>query len=211
MEYYEPAGGAPSDVEALYFDDDGQYAYFGIVLSMGPDGYTDRWGRVYEPGDIAIDLDNDATTGYKGYEYSIKTTGPNTGQVCYMPEWTLKHSSYGLKDNAPSTASCDGDASVVVGTADVAYVDTGLTDKGYDNWDGEVDVPNYVIEARVHKNVIGIPHKGDTSDLHVTLTCGNDVVQLNDFEWDYDVPEFGVIAAGLVLVGAGFYIQKRRR
>ncbi|MBD3202761.1 hypothetical protein GF327_00570 [Candidatus Woesearchaeota archaeon] len=200
--YLEPAGGEASDIEALYFDDDSSKAYFAIVISMPDSGYTDPWGRHYDPGDLAIDLDNDGTTGEHGYEYGIKTTGADKGQVCFMPEWSLPQSGIGLPDNAPSTMSCSRDDSVVMGTADVSYVDTGISDNGFSN---------YVIEVSVDRTFIGNPRASELSELHTTLTCGNDLVEINDFEWDYDVPEFSTIGAVLVLAAAVIYIKRRRK
>jgi len=199
--YVEPVGGEVMDVEALMFDDDSHNGYFLIVTSMPESGFTDAWGRHIDPGDLAIDLDNDLTTGQHGYEYGVKLTGPNKGQICYMPTWTLPNINQGVPENTPSTMACDGADSIVTGSAQVVWANTGVPDHGFDNFYIEIGVP---------KATIGFPSSKTLSKLHTTLTCGNDVIEINEYEWDYDVPEFSVIAAAIVLVASGLYIKRKR-
>ena len=198
------AGGEPYDIEALYFDDTPGYAYFAIVTSMPESGYTDRWGRHTDTGDLALDLDRSDATGQYGYEYGIKTSGPNKGQVCYLPKWTLPNAASGFPSNAPSTMSCNGTNSKVMGNAAIVYANSGQQDHTF---------PNYVIEIKVDKRFIGSPQKGDLSDLHTAITCGNDVIEIGGYSYDYPAPEFASAAIpALILVlspAAAFLAAKR--
>lgn len=197
--YLQPAGGEHYDIEALYFDDDSQYGYFGIVTSLPPEGYTDRWNRHVDPADLAIDLDNDPSTGHMGYEYGIKLTGANKGQICLHPRWTTGTS---FPENGPAVMSCDGPESIVVGTASVSYQSTGIYDEG---------IENFIVEVAAPREALGNPKSKVLSNLHVTITCGNDVAEIGDYQWDHDVPEFGTLAALALLGGAGLYIHRKRK
>ena len=189
--YDGPAGGEAYDIEALYFDDEVGYAYFAIVTSMPEGGHTDAWGRHTDTGDIALDLDNDPSTGQYGYEYGIKTSGANKGQVCYLPTWSLPNAAQGFPDNTPSTMSCAGAGSKVIGQAQLAYASAGVSDNGY---------PNYVIEAKIPKWMIGMPAKGTLADVHTTITCGNDVIEIAPFRWNFEAPEFPGSAAVILIL-----------
>jgi hypothetical protein len=192
--YDGPAGGEVYDIEALYFDDQVGFANFAIVTSMPESGHTDQWGRHTDTGDIALDLDNNPATGQYGYEYGIQTSGPKKGQVCYMPSWSLPNAADGFPQDAPSTMYCNGTNSKILGYAQLKYASAGVSDNGYPNW---------VIETKIPKWMIGMPAKGSLGDIHVTITCGNDVVEIRPFKWNFDAPEFpGSVAAILILVFA---------
>lgn len=197
-DYEYPAGGENLDIEAMYFDDDPQYGYFAIVISMPPGG-TNIYGRHIDPGDLAIDMDNNISTGEYGYEYGIKLSGANQGQVCYLPDWSIPTD---FPSNKPSTFTCGNSQSTVVGNATLVYVNAGVSDNGVDN---------YIIEIKVGRPLIGSPTSNQINNLHTTLTCGNDEIDLDKYEWDYDIPEFTTIGAALVLLGAGLYVVKKRR
>jgi hypothetical protein len=189
--YDGPAGGEPYDIEALYFDDTTGYVYFVIVTSMPETGYIDQYGRYTTTGDLALDLDRNSGTGEYGYEYGIKTHGPNKGQICYLPKWSLPHSSMGFPSNAPSTMTCNGSSSVVTGTASVVYANSGKSDNGRSN---------YIIEIKARKIYIGAPAKGDLGNLHTTITCGNDEIEIGDYTYDFPAPEFSSIGVPLVVL-----------
>ncbi len=201
--YDGPAGGEVYDIEALYFDDISGYAFFAIVTSMPETGHTDAWGRHTDTGDLAIDLDNNPATGDYGYEYGIKTSGPNKGLVCYMPAWSLPNVADGFSSSAPSTMACNGPSSKVMGYAQLVYKDAGVADHGFPNW---------VIEVKVPKYMIGMPAKGDISEIHTTITCGNDVIELKPVSWDFPAPEFPSAAVPfMALIPALAYAASRRR
>jgi hypothetical protein len=189
--YDGPAGGEPYDLEAVYFDDVPGYAYFAIVTSMPEAGHTDRWGRHTDTGDLALDLDLDPSTGQYGYEYGIKTSGPDRGRICYLPKWTLPNAANGFPSNAPSTMSCDGPSSENRGKATMVYKGAGAPDHTFDN---------YVIEVKVDKRSIGLPPKGEMGDLHTAITCGNDVIEIGHYSYDYPAPEFQSAAAAFLVL-----------
>ncbi|MCK4491071.1 MAG: hypothetical protein KAU03_00500 [Candidatus Altiarchaeales archaeon] len=194
--YLSPAGGEHYDIEAMYFDDDSHNAYFAIVTSMGPEGYDGCY-----PGDLALDLDRDPSGSY---EYGIVLIAHDNlvqGQICYEPTWS---SPTDFPDSGPvKIASCD----TKEGIAEVAYKDAGITDKDLGNTHyGEKDVKNWVIEIRAPKTALGEPLYHQISNLHATITCGNDIIELLEYKWDFSVPEFvsGFVAFLIVLVTPGF-------
>ncbi len=187
--YEQPAGGEHYDIEAMYFDDDSHKAYFAIVTSMPPGGISDC-----DPGDLALDLDNDGD-----YEYGIILTGSGKGKICHNPTWsdpTDFPSSEPLR-----ITSCDDHT----GDATVAYTDDYVSDdNGVNNW---------VIEIAAPKTALGTPTYHQISNLHATITCGNDVIELIEYKWDFSVPEFvsGFVAFLIVLVTPGFaYLISRK-
>lgn len=187
--YEQPAGGEHYDIEAMYFDDDSHYAYFAIVTSMGPNG----WAGWY-PGDLALDLNRD---GY--YEYGIILTGSDQGKICHNPGWS---SPTDFPSSEPvRITSCNNTA----GIADVVYTDTSINDN---------EVKNWVIEIRAPKTALGEPVYGQISNLHATITCGNDVIELLSYTWDFPLPEFvsGLVAFLIVLVTPSFgYLLSKKR
>ena len=209
-----PYGGELYDIEAAYFDDYydvdvGGWAYFAIVLSHPPEpnAYST------ETGDIAIDLDNNPMTGEYGFEYGIKVQGSNKGQVCYMPDWH-ETTPGGILVNSPGIMTCDGPSSVVKGYADVEYVNAGIKDYPAGCTSGVGCLDNYIIEVGVKKLYLGLPEMGNISDLHMTQSCGNDLIEINDFDWDWPAPEFvmgGVAVAVLLITPAFAYLLYKRR
>ncbi|MBN2566851.1 LPXTG cell wall anchor domain-containing protein [Candidatus Woesearchaeota archaeon] len=188
-----PIGGEPFDLEALYFDDFGGYAYFAIVTSLGSSGVSG-----YYMNALALDLDNDPEWGDQGYEYGIKLRGADAGKVCYLPVWTAA-----FADRDPEADfTCDGSDSVWTGTADLVYT---LFKAGADNSHN-----TYVVEIEANKGLLGTPQFQDISDWHITQTCGNDILELNGFDWDY-LPEFTTVGAALALLGAAGYVAYRKK
>jgi hypothetical protein len=209
--YVLPAGGEPYDLEALYFDDDNQNIYIAIVTSMNKSGYTrpPNDNRHTDPGDIAIDLDNNVSTGKMGYEYGIKTVG-NEGWMEKGPTWTVPTDfassqpynftkgsgvylntvpfKYTKVQNAPEH--------VYAGTTE--YTDASYTD-------------NYVIEAVIPKSYVGNPSKDQLSNIHITIGCGNDVIELRPVKFKYNVPEFPSIALPVAAVMGVILILGRRK
>ena len=181
------------DIEAMYFDDwfdngiGKGYAYFAIITSAAEDTPLAN-----APGDLALDIDDDGD-----YEYGIKLTGSDKGQVCSNPVWEIS----GMGGGEWRFTCAPGD---VVGTADVAWGNPGVSDHSYNN---------HVIEVEVWKYLIGLPEQYDTSSLHATMLCGNDVVDL-EIDWDFEAPEFimsGVAFAILLITPAFAFLVIRRR
>ncbi|AKB24783.1 hypothetical protein MSMTP_1314 [Methanosarcina sp. MTP4] len=212
--YLEPAGGEYYDIEALYFDDDAQYVYIAIVTSMPPTGYTDEYGRFVDAGDIAIDLDTDENTGEYGYEYGIKTHGIGIGMIRYNPDWSLPQATGGFIVNAPS--EFDKNTGDFTGTAELVYVNANndeTVDYGSDEYEpnGVLVVPNYIIEAKIPKSALGNPTVGQTSNIHVSIGCGNDVIELVPVSFEAEIPEFPTVALPVFAVLGLCYIFNGRR
>lgn len=171
-----PYGGEGYDIEAIYFDDAAGIAYFAIVLSIPESGYSN--GII--PGDLALDIDNDPSTGEYGFEYGVKLTGDKKGFVCYNPDWTHPgcNPKWGWCDESKlSVMECPIGYS---GRGVFVYEKAGVNDNGR---------PNYIIEGKVLKSLIGLPQQGDVSQLHAANSCGNDFIEL-EYRWDFPVPEF---------------------
>lgn len=213
--YLQPVGGEYYDIEALYFDDDAQYVYIAIVTSMPSDGYTDEYGRFVAAGDIAIDLDSDISTGKEyGYEYGIKTHGNDIGMIRYNPDWSLPQATDGFIVNAPS--EFDTNSGTLAGTAELVYVDADAdetVDYGSDYYqpNGELEVPNYIIEAKIPRSALGNPTVGQTSNIHVSIGCGNDVIELIPVSFNTEIPEFPTIVLPVCAILGLFIVFNGRR
>jgi len=192
--YEQPAGGENLDIEAMYFDDDSHYAYFAIVISMGPEGYTDQFGRHTDPGDLALDLDRD-----ESYEYGIVLTDHENctqGMIVKNPTWSKP------TDFSSSKPMRIENCSSATGTATVVYENTSISDYGAGNW---------VIEIKAPKTALGEPLYQQISNLHATITCGNDVIEIEEVSWDYEIPEFATIAIPVSMIFGLFYYYRRKR
>ncbi|MBN2488915.1 MAG: PEF-CTERM sorting domain-containing protein [Methanosarcinaceae archaeon] len=212
--YLQPAGGEYYDIEALYFDDDAQYAYIAIVTSMPPDGHIDGYGRFVAAGDIAIDLDANVNTGEYGYEYGIKTHGSDKGMIRYNPDWSLPQATDGFIVNAPSEFNTN--SGTLNGTAELVYVNANADETvnyGSDSYlpNGIISVPNYIIEAKIPKSAIGNPTVGQTSNIHVSIGCGNDVIELTPVTFETEIPEFPTVALPVCAILGLFYVFGSRR
>ena len=183
----EPYGNDMFDIEAMYFDQDSNYVYVAIILGEPADsGGADR-----DPGDLALNVDWNLGTGEYGYEYGVKL-GSNTGlsqwDICYLPDWE-EGTTLDVKPTLFRSGSCDG-------TANGAYVDSGISDKGY---------TNYIIEMAIPKNKIGNPGNVNFYSLHMSEYCGNDSIPL---------PEFAIIAGIAILLTTpafAYLIVKRKK
>ena len=192
--YEQPAGGENLDIEAMYFDDDSHYAYFAIVISMGPNGFAET-----RPGDLALDLDNNPSTGEYGYEYGIilvNSNGSINGTICHDPDWSEP------TDFPSSKPMRIENCSSATGTATVVYENTSISDYGAGNW---------VIEIKAPKTALGEPLYQQISNLHATITCGNDVIEIEEVSWDYEIPEFATIAIPVSMIFGLFYYYRRKR
>jgi hypothetical protein len=200
-----PYGGELFDIELMCFDDAPGMAYFGSVVSMPPTGYG-----TYTMGDLALDLDANPSTGMLGYEYGIKLTGPDAGQICYLPKWK---NATDIKPNSPGQFTCDGVGSVIKGEkATVKYVSAGIKDYPIGCTSGSHCLQNYVIEVGVKKSLIGLP-EGTSGPIHLSQNCGNDDISLW-ITWNHQLPEFvtaGVPLLILVLAPAAAFVLVRKR
>ena len=144
-------------------------------------------------GDLALDIDNDGE-----YEYGIKVTGSNKGQICYMPKWKGSWWTRG-----PSTFSCNGiNSQVMAETAVVMWGDANQKDNGH---------PNYIIEVKAPVSALGNPTDQQLSNVHTSMSCLNDHIELEPFSWDFEIPEFSTIGAAIALLAIGLFIFKKRK
>lgn len=194
-----PFGGEPYDVEAMYFDDDPENFYFAMVNSYPLTGGL--------AGDLAIDLDSTA-----GYEYGVRIRGLDVTssalnvRVLENPTW----------ENCSHTLACPiymrAATGTIAGTAEVFYTNLGYIE-------GDVKFPSfprfygntYLLEGRVSRSIFDPIAEGQDINLHWSLLCGNDYINLSG---DFDttpIPEPATLSLlGLGLLGlAG--LKKRRK
>jgi hypothetical protein len=203
--YLQPAGGEPYDIEALYFDDDAQNMYIAIVTSLPNDGYTDNYGRHTDPGDIAIDLNNNG-----GYEYGIKI---DTGLIRRDVAWTKPTDFTSIKpyNFNPGSGKAVGAGGVNV-FATLVYKQAANADEWVNYGASQQKYPNYIIEASIPKSAIGNPTVGQTSNIHVTIGCGNDEVELIPVIFKTNIPEFPSMALPVAaILGVMFIFGNKKK
>jgi hypothetical protein len=193
----EPVGGEPFDMEAIYMQQDPANLYLGVVTSVSPD----ETGGL-RPGDLALNIDHDATTGENGYEYGIVMgknpypTGLNQGDIVYLPDW-----------ESTGAVNPQGRPDVIIGFLPGGGVVGNLgSDLVYDDsWMTVIDhdVKNYVVEAKIPKAEIGASDKYlSMSDLFYADNCLNDTLY---------VPEFPTIAVSIgTILGIMFLAINRQ-
>ena len=160
----EPYGGENYDMEALYFDDESDCIYALVVTSVKEDAVGDD----NRPGDLALNLDSDFSTGEDGYEYGVKL-GKNwltQFDIYYMPDW---EPSVYFPDVKPTIFKS---GSSKTGSAIGAYVDTGISDNSK---------TNYVVEVAIPKSLVGDPGNVGMNQLHISDQCGNDFIPAPEF------------------------------
>jgi len=159
----QPYAGEHYDLEALFLDEDESCIYVVVITSEAPDGKGDM-----RPGDLALNLDEDISTGEYGYEYGVKLGDNYLNQfdVYSMPDW--EDSTYFplVKPTYFKTASSN------VGSASGSYVDLGINDNG---------LPNYVIELSIPKSLVGDPDDVGMNNVHLADSCGNDYIPAPEF------------------------------
>jgi hypothetical protein len=215
--YLQPSGGEPYDIEALYFDDDSQNAYIAIVTSMDQSGYTEppnEGGRFVEAGDIALDLDRNSNTGEYGYEYGIithSTDDTKIGQIIYNPKWSLPQSSIGFSGNAPSRCEL-GPNSIIVGKASFIYKKSSIKETVDYGSKGNKDTYNNIIEVSIPRSAIGSPSPNTLSNIHITIGCGNDVIELEPVKYKSNIPEFpSIVLPVAAIMGVMFIFGNRKK
>lgn len=170
----EPFGGEKYDMEAVYLDEDPSCIYVLLVTSIKPDAV----GNDNRPGDLAMNLDHDLSTGEYGYEYGVKLGDNYLTQfdIYSMPDW--EESVY-----FPNVKPTIFKSGTNVGSATGAYVDAGKDDNGY---------KNYVVEVAIPKNMVGDPEDVWMNMLHIADQCGNDYIP---------APEFVFAAIPVAIIG----------
>ena len=190
---YQPFGGEPYDVEALYIDEDDDYVYFGIVASKINTSTMDG-----SMADLALNVDGDPNTGEYGCEYGVDLS---TKKVWQVTDW--KDSVYLL--NVPTFINTGTYTGKDVVMATRIVVDSGGSDVLEENYGGYV-TNNYIIEVKIPKSAIGIA-SGNPSGLtlgriHYSCPCGNDPT---------GIPEFLAIAIPVGMLLGLIYVHRRKR
>jgi len=212
----EPIGGEPFDIEAKYFDEDDNYIYVAIVTSMAPSNWP---GYDFQPGDFAMNLDGDESTGEYGYEYGVKifyddlTPEIEQWNISYLPNWAEPTA---CPENAPGKMVGLLPGGKWVGKAFGAYVQCTSCNLGesctfYGNSYTGCDhgVPNYVVEMAIPKSAVNMTGKNLTEPplpkaLWTCDTCGNDKIE-------NPIPEFlTVVIPAAALICFVFFIHRRR-
>jgi len=140
-------------------------------------------------GDMALDINQDGV-----YEYGIVLQGSDKGKIYKNPTWSN-----------PSHFPASGPYRITGGsysaTGTVMYTDSGISDNGR---------TNYVIEISAPRSALGSPSNGELSNLHTTIWCGNDEIELQKVIWE-EIPEFATIALPLAATIGLFILFNRRR
>jgi len=184
----EPFQGEQYDLEAIYSDYDDTCLYFAIVTSVPPDARGD-----HAPGDLALDVDGNSSTGEYGYEYGVKlgtATGLSQWEIGYLPDWKVP--SIVLED-MPTTFESYLPGGGAVGSAMGVYKDIGIVDNGY---------TNYVIELAIPLSTINTTHPAAVR-YHIGDACGNDRIK--------KIPEFATLAVPLLMLFSTVALLYRRR
>jgi hypothetical protein len=191
-EVLEPYGSPMEkfDVEAIYFDQDNEYIYVAIVTSLNPNEAGDL-----APGDLALNMDGNKSTGKFGYEYGVKLgTYPHVegivqGDIVYLPDW--QGEGYLLPEERPD---------IIIGGSKVGYAYVAYNN----NWLTVIDneEPNWVIEIAIPKSVVG----GSTvpfSYIFYGDNCLNESIY---------VPEFPTIAVSAAMImGIAFVVYRLKQ
>jgi hypothetical protein len=148
------------DFEAMYFDSDAKNLYVAVVTAnpLGPGTNA---------GDLGIDLNHDMHIGpagrVTGLEYAMRVGTYDLGQVLSNPVWT--DTTFVADQGGPYYAQ----SGTLLGTANVTIVRDPYLQGG-----------TTILEASIPRNLF--PNNGgmagDTVGLHLTISCGNDSINL---------------------------------
>ena len=192
----EPYQGEMYDLEAKYLDQDKDYIYVAIVTSVPPDAEG-----VDAPGDLALDIDRNASTGKWGYEYGVKLgtkTGLTQWEIGYLPDWKP---NYVIEDNSPGVFKGYLPGGGKTGEAIGAYVQGPTCTEGPFM---DIGRPTYIIEMAIPKSAVGVTGYLRQGMIHHTDACGNDTI-------NNSIPEFmTVVIPAAALICFVFFIHRRR-
>lgn len=200
-------GGDTFDAEALYLGLSSTNLYVAIVTGTPQGGALDPFSRgryptEYEPGDIALDLNNDGT-----YEFAITTRTDEQ----FAPPGTLLYDDLSWQETAffsylYAVSSANSQTPLGVNFS-YSLFDTSFVKERIIN--------HYAIEAVVPLSTLGLtPDDINSGGVNIrwTMECGNDVIGLNAPPGSYTmIPEpstlllLGTGLAGLV----GVYLRRK--
>jgi len=163
--YVHPGyGGQQFDAEAFYCTYDPEFAYFGLVIGLPPQG-----AQGHVPGDIALDFGPDGT-----WDIGIETTGNNGNAPGGLYASILWGS--GLWGNSDPTSILTGSLQWEAGGTNIVYSALAGTD-------------HYFVEVAVPLEQFPLSETTATAfRAHWTQTCGNDAV-----DFDSELPSVPTI------------------
>ena len=217
------------DIEAMYVDDDSEYIFVLIITSMPKHGVT--WlGTHYQPGDLALDFDNNGD-----FEYGVKIVQNDgdgvdgnwfggVGVIYSNPTWKARDRGSKRTEIVSIVNGMDaGSATIKYTGTDVGEIsgvavpegptgsglpwDTfGLMKDGYGgNYEDNPSIPNEVIEIAIPKSALNLQHT--MLNLQSSPSCGNGVIKLESVSL---IPEFVTLAIPVIsLLGLVFFMRRK--
>jgi len=147
------------DAEAIYFDNDQDYAYIAIIQGLPITGGTASGNPWFYPGDIAIDVDGDSV-----FEYGLKVRDENGFQQGYLYSVSSWKDVYYPQHNIANPWAID--AGTEKGAVSFVY----STEKN----------SHYVMEVAIPLHLLGLDaNTAHSLRIHWTQECGNDYLTLN--------------------------------
>lgn len=110
-----------------------------------------------------------------------RTVSGVIGNVFYLPDWEKL-----IPEVAQHVVNFSNMVNgTITGRVAVKYVKLNVSD---------YECPNWAIEIGVPREAFGNPATEQVSNLHITLSCGNDIIEIGEVSWDYGIPELINIA-----------------
>lgn len=171
--YDSSTNGNIYDIEALYFDNDASYGYIALVTGQAPTGID------WPIGDIGIDVtdaaraalyDGSSYVGATDYEYAIDF-GASSASLKEVTEWKNVYYDSSPNPNYSASDPWETRASSEIGTVAYAWQYFPGTDPNVDS------LEHWVYEFSFALADLGLG-VNDTLNLHWTMKCGNDNINL---------------------------------
>ena len=163
-----PYGGEAFDIEAMYFDNDDQYAYVAVVTSVPVPMGVPFMGTVVHPGDLFLDLGG----GILDYGIDIDDA---TGVVADTDpgDWYQSNGMY-IAEVGPTNFA----GGLPMGYAAVDYYNYGLVERGIDTYVFEVTVDRADAHWHGHVGVVtSLLRSADFTPGNTTaFVCGPEIM-----------------------------------